>query len=191
MDKKRKSKPCKVCSLKFIPARPLQQVCSMTCAVKFNSDKEIKKRVKQMKDNIKESPQGIQQLEGVAKRVFQMWCRMRDEKEPCISCKTKQTEQWDGGHYAKAEIYSGLIFEEVNVNKQCCYCNGPYMDGNLIQYRKGLILKYGNDIVEKLESSMDSLREYKFTRSEFLEIIAYYKTKIKNKDFSPRSKYLI
>jgi len=189
MDKKRKSKSCKVCSLKFVPARPLQQVCSASCAYKFNSEKEIKKRTKQYKDNIKESPEGIAKLKVIAKRVFQMWCRFRDANDSCISCKTKTTQQWDGGHYAKAEIYSGLIFEEVNVNKQCCNCN-DHLDANLIQYRKGLVLKYGNDIVERLETSMDSLREYKFTRSELLDIIAYYKQKIKNNDFSPRSKYL-
>lgn len=191
MIKKIKPKKCKVCSIGFIPARPLQQVCSASCAYKFNSKKEIDKRIKEAKNAIAESPKGINELEKIAKRVFQMWCRMRDSKLACISCGSIECKQFDGGHYFKAEIYSGLIFEEINVNKQCSYCNGPFMNGNLIPYRKGMVLKYTEAIVNELEASADKLREYKFTRPELLLIISTYKAKIKNQDFEPLSKYLI
>lgn len=190
MIKKIKPKRCKVCELGFIPARPLQQVCSASCAFKFNSKKEIDKRIKEAKESIAESPKGINELEKIAKRVFQMWCRMRDSKLGCISCGILDCKQFDGGHYFKAEIYSKLIFEEINVNKQCSYCNGPFMNGNLIPYRKGMVSKYGEDIVNELENSADKMRVYQYTRHELKEIISIYKLKIKNQDFTPLSKYL-
>lgn len=177
---KRKSPKLKKCGYsecdnKFIPQRPLQQTCSVECTLKFIDEKDVKKRVKEMESNITK----LSIYEGLAKKVFQKWVRLRDEHLGCISCGTRVTEQWDGGHYHKAELYSGVIFNEMNVNKQCCYCNGPYMDGNPTGYRKGLIEKYGLEAVRELDVLAIQTKQYKFTREELTEITNKYKQKIK------------
>jgi hypothetical protein len=32
------------------------------------------------------------------------------KQENCISCGGNEKDLWDGGHFLKAEIYSGVIF---------------------------------------------------------------------------------
>ena len=172
MAKRVKTRICAICSKEFIPLR-ITQVCSYICALKWNDKKEVDKRVKQLKIEV----QSVKDLEVIARRVFQKWVRLRDAKDPCISCGTIYAK-WDGGHYYKAELYSGLIFDEMNCNKQCAHCNGPHMHANLIGYRKGLVEKYGALAVEGLEEIADSKRFYKFTKQELKDIIAKYKTKI-------------
>lgn len=136
---------------------------------KFNSEKEISKRFKEMKFSV-----SFEKVKAKAKKTFQSWIRKRDERLPCISCDRTNTKQWDGGHYFKAEIYSGLIFDEMNVNKQCVYCNRD-LDGNLIQYRIGLVKKYGSYAVEGLEELAPKKKQYKYSRIELLDIINIYK----------------
>lgn len=168
-----KPKICKQCGKAFYPLR-ITPVCSYVCALKYNEEKEVLKRVKQMKKDLV-SPKD---LEKVAKRVFQKWVRLRDTNLPCISCGTETSKQWDGGHYKKAEIYSGVIFNEFNVNKQCSYCN-KHLHGNELNYRAGMIKKYGVGCVESLESLANRTRQYRYTTDELLEIIKTYKEKTK------------
>jgi hypothetical protein len=173
--KKYRPKKCKVCSVQFTPQySSLQVVCSPKCAVKFNSKKEVNKRVKEMR---KESTK-LSTLEAAAKLVFQKWVRMRDANEACISCGVTQATQWDGSHYFKAEIFSGVIFDEDNVHKSCSYCN-CHLDGNLANYRIGLVKKIGEERIKALEERANLTRQYKYTREQLLEITASYKTKIK------------
>lgn len=168
-----KSKICKVCGKEFKPMR-ITPVCSYVCALKFNDEKEVNKRIKEYKV----SSQKLSELESIARKVFQQWIRKRDENQPCISCGKDETAQWDAGHYFSAELYSGLIFDEMNVNKQCVYCNRNNY-GNLLNYRKGMIKKYGELAVEGFEEQADQHRQFKYTREMYLEIIKTYKQKIK------------
>ena len=168
-----KPKICKQCGAKFTPFNSIQPVCSPKCAVEFNTKKEIDKRVKVMK---KES-QSLNDLRSIARAAFQTYIRLRDKNRPCISCG-KTEAKWDGGHFFKAEIYTGLIFNEFNCHKQCSYCNDQ-LAGNLIEYRKGLIKRYGQERVSALEDLADLARIYKFDKNELIEIAVLYRTKIK------------
>jgi hypothetical protein len=71
-----------------------------------------------------------------------------------------------------------LIFDERNCHSGCDYCN-VYLHGNLLEYRKGLINRYGIDFLLKLEEDAIRLRDYKFTKSELIEIKNKYDLKIK------------
>lgn len=181
LPKRIKPKKCgySECEKLFVPQRPLQVACSIDCARKFNEEKEVKKRLREMESNVTK----LSVYEGLARTVFQQWIRLRDKNVPCISCGTFETNQWDSGHYMKAELFSGVIFNPLNVNKQCCYCNGPKMHGNLIQYRIGLVKKIGEEAVNDLEVLANQTRQYKFTREELAEITTKYKKKIKDGDF--------
>lgn len=171
----RKKKPCKQCGEMFLPFNYLTPVCSPKCAVAFNSKKEVDKRVKQMRKEV----QSLNELKAIARSVFQKYIRMRDQKLPCISCDKTEAKQWDGSHFFKAEIFTGLIFDEDNCNKSCSHCN-QYLDGNLIIYRKGLIKKIGEQRVLELEEKANASRLYKFTKEELREIAQVYKSKIKD-----------
>lgn len=172
---KRKAKICKQCGKEYSPMNSLQVVCSYLCSLKFNSEKEVNKRIKEYKV----SSQKLSELEAIARKIFQAYIRKRDENLPCISCGKTNATQWDGSHYYKAEIWSGLIFDEMNCNKSCSYCNKE-LHGNLIEYRKGLIKKYGELAVEGFEEQADQHRQFKYTREMYLEIIKTYKQKIKD-----------
>jgi len=168
-----KAKLCPVCEIKFKPTKPLQQVCGLKCAIKYNKPKAIKERFKKMKLESARLPE----LRATARRYFQQYIRLRDKHLPCISCGTTEAK-WDGGHYLKAEIYTGLIFDEDNCHKQCAYCN-LHLDGNTTEYREGLIKRIGRVGVELLEARKDLARMYKFSPQELVQIAEEYKTKLK------------
>ena len=110
-----------------------------------------------------------------AKLIFQAWVRNRDNGLPCISCGNPNPSDWSGGHYFPAGVYRGLIFDERNCNAQCnTYCN-KYLSGNLIEYRLGLINRYGKDFVEQLESEKEAKRVYKWSDQELENIKQKYK----------------
>jgi hypothetical protein len=179
--KKIKIKRCRECKKDFLPTRPLQCVCSLSCSISLAKKKQEKKEEKdwqKRKKEGKESLKKLSQYEEEAKRVFQKWVRFRDADLPCISCGCITTPQWDGGHYFKAEIYSGLIFHEDNVNKQCCRCN-KNLHGNEANYRIGLVKKIGEERVKELEAISITLRQYKYTKEQLLEIKEEYKQKLK------------
>jgi len=134
---------------------------------------------KEQKKVLKEKVKTLSDYEAEAKKSFQKWVRLRDENLPCISCGTTKDVEYAGGHYFKAEIYSGLIFDERNCNKQCnAYCN-KYRDGAQAEYRIGLAERYGKDFVEQLEADSIIKRQYKFSKSELIEIKQKYDLKIK------------
>ena len=112
----------------------------------------------------------LPKLKKKAQDIFNKWIRNRDKEERCISCGGP-VEQ--AGHYFSSGHYSALTFNETNVNGQCIRCN-CFIHGNLIQYRMGLIRKYGERKVHQLEQDSE-VRVYKWSRTELEEIIQKYK----------------
>jgi hypothetical protein len=179
--KQPKKKRCKQCKKEFQPLRPLQQVCDYKCAYELAI---VRAELKEKKDWNKRKKEGLEKLktvtqyEQLARRVFQAWVRARDNGLPCISCGATKAEQWDGGHYFKAELYSGLIFHEDNCSKQCSRCNNE-LHGNESSYRIGLVKKIGEERVRWLEENKDRLRTYQFSKDELIEIKKVYLLKVK------------
>jgi len=165
-----KEKKCKSCLEKFTPVQFAQVVCGYKCAIVHSNNLKAIKQKKEwnvQKADLRAKLKTLGKYEAEAKTSFQKWVRMRDEALPCISCGVKETELFDGGHYFKAELFSGLIFDERNCHKQCRKCN-RFLNGNELQYRSGLIKRYGQQYVEQLESESDSKRDYKFSKAELI-----------------------
>ena len=167
---------CKVCKKEFQQFRTTQNVCSTSCALKYSKDKQKKKEEQRERNEkmlskfdkeIKEK-KSYQRLLLDARKYFQRWIRKRDEKQGCISCGSK-SDLVDAGHYFKAEVYSGIIFNENNCHSQCRKCN-RYLNGNEINYRMGLVERYGEEFVQELEQIKDANRLKKWTREDLLEI---------------------
>lgn len=142
-----------------------------------------KQKWKEEKKVLKENTKTLSQLEADAKKSFQKWVRLRDAGKNCISCD-KPTKDPAGGHFYSAGTYSGMIFLPENCHLQCNTNCNKHLSGNLLEYRKGLINRFGIAFVERLDELSISLRNYKYTRQELIDIKHKYDTKIKNNDFN-------
>lgn len=114
-------------------------------------------------------------IKGKLDKVFSLYIRLRDAMPGghfrCISCgQIKPFEQADCGHYINRQHMS-TRFDEMNCNAQCRKCN-RFMEGNIQDYRKGLIRKYGEKAVILLEAKKHRVRKY--TDFEYSELIKYY-----------------
>lgn len=165
-----KDKKCKVCQEKFTPIQFAQAVCNYKCAIEHSKNLKQQKEQREWKAEkavLRDKLKTLSQYEAEAKKSFQKYIRMRDAKQPCISCGVENTELWDGGHYKKAEIYSGVIFDEKNCHKQCRKCN-RFLGGNELNYRTGLIQRYGIEYADQIEEKANQTRNYKFTKEELI-----------------------
>ena len=177
-----KPKKCRECGGEFKPFRSTQVVCSTSCAVKQGAAASKKKEATAWKVKKAKLKQGLKtrtQKINEVRVIFQRWIRHRDKNKPCMSCGTLTATKWDAGHYLKAELYTGLIFTEVNCHKQCQRCN-QYGGGMQAEYRIGLVKRIGEAAVLELESIKDRLRVYQWSDTELAEIKKKYTTKLKN-----------
>jgi hypothetical protein len=179
--KKPTKRKCKVCQNVFDIQQPLQAVCSFTCAIEHSKKLKANKEANEWKKTkavLKEKVKTLTEYKNEARRVFQKFIRLRDTLQPCISCGTYTAQQYDGGHYKKAEIYSGVVFHEMNCHKQCRKCNN-YLNGNELMYREGLIKRYGLDYVEQIENYAYKTRQKKWTREELIAKKLHFEIKLK------------
>lgn len=181
MNKTPKPRRCKVCETVFIPKQFMQVGCSVECAIKYSKilkENKAKAEWKIEKKSLSEKLKTLSQYESEAKKSFQHWVRLRDKDENCISCGGNEKDLWDGGHFKKAEIYSGVIFNLANCHKQCRKCN-RYLNGNELLYRQGLIQRYGLEYTESIENLANETRQHKYTKNELIAIKLKYDILIK------------
>ena len=118
----------------------------------------------------------IPKLTAKAQKVFNKYVRERDSENgyfTCISCgRTLPIEQMNAGHYIPQKNSSLLRFNEYNVNGECISDNG-FNEFHLINYRKNLINKIGQEMVDWLEENQRTVK--KWSRTELNEIIERYK----------------
>ncbi|MEA1849169.1 recombination protein NinG [Chryseobacterium sp. MHB01] len=171
-----KPKKCAVCREDFIPFRTTQKVCGPTCAISLGKSNIQKKNAREWQKEKKIIKEKMKTQSGWLKDlqvVFNEYIRLSQKGSKCISCQNPNPT--DAGHYRSIGAHPELRFEEKNVNLQCRKCNG-YWGGNLIEYRKGLIKKYGVEIVEWLEGPH---KETKLSIPEIKMKIEYYREKIR------------
>lgn len=97
----------------------------------------------------------------------------------CYTCGTPLTLNTSNchlGHYLSRGAYPGLTFHPNNSRPQCYRCN-CHLHGATVEFRTNLILEIGRAEVEKLEAQR--FEQVKWSRSELLEKIEYYRNKIK------------
>ena len=110
----------------------------------------------------------LPKLTAKAQTTFNSWIRLRDKDKGCISCGG---EVHHAGHYLSAGHHGHLRFNEMNVNGQCLRCNN-FLHGNLINYRIGLVKRYGEQKVQYLESCAHGVK--KWSKTELQAIIETY-----------------
>ena len=168
---------CNSCYRDFlINSEPGKEILSKAI---IRGKKKVEKEKKKSNIEFKLKNKSIRKLILEARIPFQKYIRLRDINNACISCGSTESKIWDAGHFKKAELYTGLIFDERNVRKQCRKCN-TYLNGNEGEYRKQLIEMFGQKWVDILDEDANKLRTYKFTREELINIKKKYTQKIKD-----------
>lgn len=170
---------CKNCKKKFEPKTFLQKYClELECIAVMREDlkrleqRKWNKEKKVRKEKLKTRPEHLNDLQ----IIFNTFIRLRDKDLPCVSCGTFNGKM-NAGHYRSVGSCPELRFNELNVWKQCEYCN-TYLSANLINYRIELVKRIGLENVEFLERK--DHKELKLTVDEIKEMQQHYKNKIKN-----------
>ena len=159
-----KTKKCAQCRCEFQPQRMGQKVCSPACAAEIAKKKREKverANDRQKRDSLKTKAQWAKD----AQAAVNQYVRVRDAGKSCISCGRDHQGQFHAGHYLSRGAHPELALEPLNIYRQCAPCN-TYLSGNQIEFRKGLIARYGVALVEWLEGphepnhySIDDLKE--------------------------------
>ena len=120
----------------------------------------------------------LQKLIEICQRHCNKYIRLRDKKKPCLSCGKYTT--LEAGHYYSAGHYSMLRFDEDNIWGQCSRCN-RHLHGNLIEYRKGLVSRIGEEGIKALDNKQAAYKamNFKWDRIDIIEKIEYFKEAIK------------
>ena len=166
---------CKNCKEKFEPVKFLQKYCLKDECIRVFVEKTKEKAWKEKKQKMQQELETVQDYIKMTQIIFNKYIRLRDKGQVCISCQKKPLKE-NAGHYFNANNHWNVRFNELNVHLQCEHCN-TYLSGNLIEYRKGLINKIGEEQLTLLEAEGHKTR--KFTKDELKEIINIYKKKIK------------
>lgn len=179
-----KLKTCKCgCGVKFAPMNSMQIAATPECAVRIVSKRREKQQATYAREERKklatrrQSAKTRQDWMREAQAAVNAYVRERDKDLPCISCGRFHTGQWHAGHYKPRGPNPELALDERNIHKQCAPCNS-HLSGNLIEYRKGLILRHGIELVEWLEGPHDPK---KYTVDELKDIRDKYKLMLKQR----------
>lgn len=147
--KRVKPRKCAYCKAEFMPSRMGQKVCGIECAKAIAVKK--REKVEKVADKAKrESLKTLSDWRKEAQTAVNAYVRVRDADKPCISCGRHHQGQYHAGHYLSRGAHPELSLDERNIHKQCSVCNN-HLSGNQIEYRKGLIARYGIEYVEWLE----------------------------------------
>lgn len=171
---------CPECKKKYSPTfNSLQSVCSIECAIKHaKKDRAKDEKARKLKNKAFDKKVRDQDHGWHVKKLqaeFNKFIRLRDAKEPCISCQRFHEGQIHAGHYRTIGANPELRFEEDNCFAQCSACNN-HLSGNLINYRINLLLKIGISRLTWLEGTHETKN---YTVPDLKELIALYRGKNK------------
>ena len=179
---------CKHCKEKFTPGERGLRIHAhciddflTALKAKKERDQERERKAKQRVERAldrkrleKLKPNGKKKAE--AQSALNRWVvHGRDAGKPCISCGRMHEGAWHGGHYKSRGSAPHLALDPRNVHRQCAPCN-LYLHGNLINFRLGLVERYGLAYVEELEADQEP-RHY--SGDDFEAIKALYVRKLK------------
>lgn len=176
-----KTKICKHCKAKFEPRMPMATCCSPMCALSHtqtNRAKAEKRRavIERKADKAKlDKLKSKSRLAREAQTAFNVWVRARDAGNACISCGRHHQGQHHAGHYLSVGARPELRYEPLNVWLQCAPCNN-HLSGNVVLYRKALLVKIGQEKLDWLEGPHEQKH---YTRGELIAIKADYTAKTK------------
>ena len=141
----------------FTPYNSMIKHCSPDCAIEILKIKQTKKYKKAANEYRKANKKQIT-IKMEAQKAFNWYVRIRDWFEPCASCGRSydSTTEWDCGHYRATGNANHMRFRLDNAYKQCKHCNSPNgLGGNYVEYRKRLVIKFGESKIINLEHEQE------------------------------------
>lgn len=139
---------------------------------RLQREKKWKKEKQVMKENLMTVNDWIK----IVTSNFNRFIRNRDKDKGCISCGKPFTAKFDAGHFYSTKDTPSLRFDEENVHGQCVHCNRD-LSANLLNYRDGLISRYGEEIIYSLYKKRQAYK--KWTIEELKELNRIYINKNK------------
>lgn len=180
---------CKHCKLKFAPedaGKRLHNDCIEPWMAAFREKQKQKAQAQQKARQKVEKAETRKRKEALktngqrkaeAQAALNRWIvHVRDAGEPCISCGRHHEGMYHAGHFRSRGSAPHLALDPRNLSKQCAPCN-LHLHGNLIEYRRGLVQRYGPEFVERLEADQEP-RHY--TGADYDAIKAEYRAKTKH-----------
>ena len=156
-----KQKKCKVCGSEFTPSKPMQKVCSLTCALSIASLAKAKRERKAVADDKKATREKLDAMKTradwakEAQAEVNRYVRLRDTGKGCITCGAKPEQKaggtMDAGHFRSVGSAPHLRFFTPQIAAQCVTCN-RYKGGRALDFRRALVEKRGHEWVEALEA---------------------------------------
>jgi hypothetical protein len=172
---------CPICRQPATQKFGLKLFCGFEHAAEWAKRAQDKARAKKQAESRRQDREKLKSLKTRAEwlkdaqAIFNKYIRIRDAQKNCISCGGKLGAKYDAGHYRSCGAHPELRFQELNTHAQCVRCN-QHLSGNLINYRKGLLIRIGQEKLDWLEGPHEPL---KLTIPEIQALIAEYKAKIK------------
>lgn len=106
---------------------------------------------------------------------FSKYIKARDGEKCFICGRIASGKGLHAGHFVQAFGNQNTFFEETNVHSSCYNCNiNKY--GNLLEYRRKIIEKYGVGYDEELERRGRQHKQW--SKRELKEIANTYKQKL-------------
>lgn len=178
------------CGQEFVPRfSSMQKVCSPACALatkdkyqaparKAIADRQ-RKELRASQERIKSRSEYLRE----AQAAFNEFIRLRDSRQPCISCGRHHEGQYHAGHYRTVGANPELRFDEDNVHKQCAPCNN-HKSGDIVNYRVNLVAKIGAERVARLEGPHEPLKlgieEIKALKAKYRALVREMKKATEN-----------
>lgn len=116
-------------------------------------------------------------------RIFSLYIRLKDSirgMARCVTCgSVRHYKEMQNGHFIPRGKFA-TRWDEMNCHVQCPECNEG-LNGNLVQYRRYMNMKYGVQAVQDLQ--LKSVIGEKITTPQIREMITYYRDKVKSLTF--------
>ena len=153
-----KPKRCKMCGDSFSPAKPLQRVCSPSCAFKDARQKRVDKEAKALRMDDRRRKEALKSKSDHRKdtqHLFNAYIRLRDMHKPCISCgQSPYQGQRHASHYRSRAAASQLAYNFLQVWASCSQCNSM-KSGNILEYRSALTRILSPEQLSEIEHNND------------------------------------
>jgi len=170
--------------------------CSYECLKEYTSKNMDKIRSRVMKEKrqqdrvIKEKLKTRSQWKREAQTAVNRYVRWRDRDRGCISCgRSLQSDSvgggYDAGHMLSRGAHGHKCFRTDNIHGQCKHCN-RYLSGNVDKFRVGLVWRYGQAYVDRVESPWDP-PDFTIEYLKRIKDIFTRKLKLKQKVLQSRS----
>ena len=133
------TRKCKNCNNVFEKARPLQFICTPTCAVQYAAKERLKKvnaEWKQDKKVLREKLMSNGDYIRILQAVINKIAAIIDYGQPCMSCG-KTTGKPQSGHFHSTSAQPALRFNLMNIWRQDYRCNVE-LSANIQGYLIGL-----------------------------------------------------